>query len=282
MELSWVEWNRVELYSCNWMESDHVLMRQDLGFGIGLEHPMPYGWIDVWVFCYEWQYVTRWSMGLQWRINGRWTLYRSVMMTFGGLTELQGKSWNATHTSATMHRLQSNSWNQLDANQRWFVARDELQAEIDWGWWWIAAGDGMRQEGDRCQTYLWRNVPGLQMDCGMIRIVTGSEWISGGGWQEMDLRSWIMGNGRQSLPFPIWGYGGYPKLYHSRNHILWFQTMNIQWNEEILIHDVLPAVWFRPVSHWPLSRMLVPALFREAELNHYMLELQCWIQSHMR
>jgi hypothetical protein len=44
-----------------------MLTRPD--HGIGLEHPMPYGQIDVWVVGYDRYPVTGWIMGLRWRVN---------------------------------------------------------------------------------------------------------------------------------------------------------------------------------------------------------------------
>jgi hypothetical protein len=47
------------------MDKDHVLKRPDLAFGFALKDPMPYGWIDEWLFFYDGRYVTGWIMGLQ-------------------------------------------------------------------------------------------------------------------------------------------------------------------------------------------------------------------------
>jgi len=80
---SWVEW-----YSRNCVDKDHVLKRPDHAFGFGLNDPMPFGRIDESVFSEDGRYVTRWIMGLQWRVNGRQILWRSVTITCGELTEL--------------------------------------------------------------------------------------------------------------------------------------------------------------------------------------------------
>ena len=84
----WVysQYIRVKQYSCNWVKQDQVVRKPDHGFG--LKDPMPYGQINEWVFSYDGRYVTRWIMGLWWRVKGRRTLWRLVTMTFWELTKL--------------------------------------------------------------------------------------------------------------------------------------------------------------------------------------------------
>jgi len=119
---------------------------------------MPYGRIDEWEFSSEGQYVTGWFRGLRWRVNGRWSLWRLVNMTFRGLTELQEQAQNAAHMSAITHWVETNGWSQMGCDQ------------IDRGQRSIAARDGSYPE----------------MDCGRLLIATGYGLMTAGGSQEID------------------------------------------------------------------------------------------------
>jgi len=169
LQFSWMEFSvelsGVELYPCNCVELDHVLNRPDHGFE--LKNPMPYGRINEWVFSYDGQYVTGWIMGLRWRVDGRWTLWRLVKMTFRELTERQELSRNAAHTGAIMHRVERNGWSQMDRDQ------------MDRGRRRIAAGDG------------WQEMHPVQRS---IAAGYGSR-LDMDGWPEVDDRRWTTGDG---------------------------------------------------------------------------------------
>jgi len=60
-----------------------------------------------------------------------------------------------------------------------------------------------------------------------------------------------------------------------------YATTQLQWNADMQTYDVLPAVWFQRVRYRPLFRALLRVLFRDAELNSYMPELQCRIRSRL-
>jgi len=66
-------------------------------------------WTDRWVGSILWWTTYHRIIGLQWRVNKRRTLWRSVTMTSRESTELQERSRNAVHTSAIMHRAERNS-----------------------------------------------------------------------------------------------------------------------------------------------------------------------------
>lgn len=83
-----------------------------------------------------WWTICRRMMELQWNINGRCTLWMSLIMTFRELTELQEKSQNAAHVSAINHQETMNGWNPLDRNYKWMD---------DWIW----MDDSRSISGDR-------------------------------------------------------------------------------------------------------------------------------------
>jgi hypothetical protein len=57
-------------------------------------------------------------------------------MTFRGLTELQGQSQNAAHTSAITHKVDTNGWNQLGHSRTWIAAGEGSRPEMDHGQRW--------------------------------------------------------------------------------------------------------------------------------------------------
>ena len=118
---SWVELSRaVFIQLRGWRSRAQEL---ENGCGFELKDLMPYGQIDEWVLSSDGQHLTGWIMGLRWTVNGRWTIWRLVNMTFWELTKLQEKSRNEAHTSAIMHS--GNQWleptgsqPQMDRSQR--------------------------------------------------------------------------------------------------------------------------------------------------------------------
>jgi len=127
-------------------------------------------WTDQRVGIFWWWMICHRIMALRWRINESLTLWRSVMMTFRELTELQEKSRNAAHKSAIMHMVEKNGWSQLDHSQRWITAREGLRPEMD-ARRWIPARYASQPDMDRDQ--IWIN---------------DRRWIIGDWTKEMDHR----------------------------------------------------------------------------------------------
>ena len=112
----------------------------------------------------------------------------------------------------------------------------------------------------------------------MIWIATGHGWMT-----EVDDRRRMTGDGSQEMD-----HGGrmtinllpfYEDIAVMRSYTILEITTLISnyeflWNGDMHVYDVLPAVW----SH----RVRYRALFRDAELNSYMPELQCRVRSRIR
>jgi hypothetical protein len=95
-------------------------------------------------------------------------------MIFRGRIELQEQSRHAAHTSAITHNVETKSWHQLglkpemDRGQRWIVAWEALEPEID-DKRLISSGDGSQDGLDHDP--IWTD---------------NRRWMTRGGCQEMD------------------------------------------------------------------------------------------------
>jgi hypothetical protein len=191
--------------------------------------------------------ICHWNMGLRWRVNGRWTLWRLVNITFRGLTELQEQSRNAAHTSAITHGVETNGW-----GQRSIVVRDGWH-DMDPVRRRIVAGNGSQLDMDE-----WPEVDDRR-------------YMTGDGSREMD-------HGRRMtinlLPLheDIEVMRSFTFL-EIMTLISIYATTQLQWNADMQTYDVL-AAW--------LHRVRYRALFRDAELCSYMSEFQCRIRSQIR
>jgi len=123
---------------------------------------------------------------------------------------------------------------------------------------WTPSGDGSRPDMDRDRI-----------------------WMDDlGGWQEMDDRRWISGDG--SLETDDNRSLSYVKILRlcevirfSRSR-LWFQATKLQSSADIQTYDV-PAAWLHRVRY----RALFRALFRDTELCSYTPEFPCRIRSRV-
>jgi len=184
----------------------------------------------------SWYFLTRDNMSLnygsamksQWQplLRGRWTLWRLVNMTFRGLTERQEQSRNAAHTSAITHKVDTNGWNQLHHSRGC-----------------IAAGDRSRSERDCGRRWMTRDGTSPDVDRGRIWIAAGYGCMTGGGWQEVDDRSWISGDGSRETDD-----NQSPFLY---------EAMKLQSSADMQTYDFLAAWLYRLNATVPMPNTIL-------------------------
>jgi len=133
-------------------------------------------------------------------------------------------------------------WKRM-AEARWIAAREELRPEMD-DKRWIPPGDRSRPDMDRHR--IW---------------VDDRRWTIGDGSRETDDNQSVF------LYEDIEVMRSFT-LLEITTLISYYATTQLQWNADMQTYDV-PAAW--------LHRALFRALFRDAELNSYMPELQCRI-----
>ena len=150
-ELSWTELKWIDFTQTAWSGAVFLLLcgiwshPQQTGSWIwtqisnGIRMDWVVGSVLRWMICYL-------IMGVRWRVNGRQTSCRPVMMTFWGLTDQQEMSWNAINECTYGHGGikwldPSGSWEEMHCNGRWIASGFRQQLETDCCWrWWI--GDG--------------------------------------------------------------------------------------------------------------------------------------------